>query len=117
MKPIPFQSIDWNSIQATEHPGETGMAYWKTIDYGGLRIRMVEYSAGYQANHWCKLGHILLCVKGELVSELADGSVHILKEGMSYHVTDNISNHRSRTQNGASLFIVDGEFLSDTANS
>lgn len=112
MKPIPYQSIDWNSIPATQHPGETGMAYWKTIDYGGLRIRMVEYSAGYQANHWCKLGHILLCVKGELVSELADGSTHTLKEGMGYHVTDNISNHRSRTEKGALLFIVDGEFLS-----
>lgn len=111
MIPIPYQTIDWNNIKVTEHPGEQGMAYWKTIDHGGLRIRMVEYSPGYKADHWCERGHIIFCLKGELISELADGSSHTLKENMSYHVSDQMSKHRSYTKNGAVLFIVDGEFL------
>lgn len=111
MKPIPYQTIDWDNIKPTEHPGETGMAYWKTIDYGGLRIRMVEYSANYKADHWCELGHIIFCIKGELQSELADGSIHTLKENMSYHVSDQMSKHRSISKDGVLLFIVDGDFL------
>jgi hypothetical protein len=113
MKPIPYQTIDWNSIKATGHPGETGMAYWKSIDYGGLRIRMVEYSPNYKADHWCELGHIIFCIEGELQSELADGSIHILKKNMSYHVSDQMSKHRSISKDGVLLFIVDGNFLSN----
>lgn len=113
MKPIPYQTIDWSNIKPTEHPGESGMAYWKTMEYGGLRIRMVEYSASYKADHWCELGHIIFCIKGELQSELADGTIHVLKENMSYHVSDQMSKHRSITKDGVLLFIVDGDFLSN----
>ena len=66
-----------------------------------------QYSAGYAANHWCKKGHILLCLSGELQTELADGRVVVLKAGMSYQVADDAEAHRSRTQTGATLFIVD----------
>jgi hypothetical protein len=72
---IPFQLCDWESIQATEHPGETGKAYWKTREFGSLRIRLVRYSAGYKADHWCEKGHIVFCLEGELGTELKDGSM------------------------------------------
>ncbi len=111
MLPIPYQTIDWSKVKVTTHPGEQGTAYWKTIDHGGLRVRLVEYSPGYKADHWCERGHIIFCIKGELISELADGTCHVLKENMSYHVSDQMSKHRSSTKEGALLFIVDGEFL------
>jgi len=111
MKAIPFQTIDWQSIKATEHPGERGIAYWRTLDYGGLRIRMVDYSPDYKADHWCELGHIIFCVNGELQSELEDGTIHILQKNMSYHVSNGMSKHRSITKDGVRLFIIDGDFL------
>lgn len=112
MIPIPYQVIDWSTVKVTTRPGEQGFASWRTLNYDGLRIRMVEYSPGYIADHWCEKGHILFCLKGELVSELSDGSSSVLTENMSYHVSDNMSKHRSTTKNGAVLFIMDGDFLS-----
>lgn len=109
--PIPFQTIDWLQIPATDHPGEIGTARWRTQQYGDLRIRMVEYSPGYKADHWCQKGHILFCLEGELITELQDGSEYVLRKGMSYHVSDDKSSHRSYTASGATLFIVDGGFL------
>lgn len=111
MEPIPFQTINWEKIEVTEHPGEKGVAYWRTINYDGLRIRMVEYSPGYIADHWCELGHIIFCIKGKLITELSDGTSHILTENMSYHVSDRKSKHRSTTKEGVSLFVLDGNFL------
>jgi len=111
MNPIPFETIDWSTIASTAHPGERGTSHWKTINYGGLRIRMVEYSSDYLADHWCEKGHLLFCMKGELHTELEDGSVHILKEQMSYHVSDQMSKHKSSTVDGAQLLIIDGDFL------
>ena len=107
MTEIPFQVTDWSAIQPSEHKGETGTAYWRTLQLGDLRVRMVEYSPGYLADHWCSKGHILLCLKGELNTELQDGRNFILKPGMSYEVADNAEAHRSRTESGATLFIVD----------
>lgn len=108
---IPFQLTDWSSIPAVEHKGETGVATWKTQQFGGLRIRMVEYSANYKADHWCEKGHIIFCIEGEMDTELADGSIHTLKKGMTYQVSDDLSSHRTRSKNGVKLFVVDGEFL------
>ena len=108
---IPYQNIDWNSIPKTEHKGETGIALWQTIQYEGLRIRIVEYSAGYAANHWCKKGHIVFCLEGEFISELENGEKHLLKKGMSYLVSDELSSHRSYSKNGVKLLIIDGDFL------
>lgn len=115
MKTIPFENIDWSTIKKTEHKGETGVAYWQTIQFDGLRIRMVEYSPNYFADHWCTKGHIIYCLEGEMISELKDGTKSLLKKGMSYHVTDDdINPHRSQTANGCKLFIIDGDFLNPT---
>ena len=108
---IPFTTIDWDEIPVSEHPGETGIARWKTLQYGDLRIRMVEYAPGYKADHWCQKGHIIYCIEGEMITEMEDGREYTLRKGMSYHVSDNLSSHRSRTATGAKLFIVDGGFL------
>lgn len=104
---IPFGTTDWSAIEKTEHPGITGKAYWRTCKFGDIRVRMVEYTAGYLADHWCSKGHILLCLEGEMQTELDDGRVLTLKAGMSYQVADGAEAHRSSTATGATLFIVD----------
>jgi hypothetical protein len=107
MSNIPFDTTDWSQVEPTEHLGESGTAYWRTRNFGDIRVRMVEYSAGYLADHWCSKGHILLCLEGELHTELADGRTFTLVPGMSYQVADNAEAHRSSTSSGAKLFIVD----------
>ena len=107
MTNIPFGTTDWETVERTEHAGITGTAYWRTRDFAGIRVRMVEYTAGYLADHWCSKGHILLCLSGELETELEDGRVFVLKPGMSYQVADNAEAHRSRTKVQTKLFIVD----------
>src|SRR3546814_10451191 len=101
---IPFGTTDWSTVEKTEHKGDTGIAYWQTRTFGGIRVRMVEYSAGYLADHWCSKGHILLCLEGQLDTELADGRTFVLTPGMSYQVADNAEAHRSSTVHGARLF-------------
>lgn len=110
-KNIPFQAIDWSSIPKTEHKGESGIAYWQTLQFGALRIRIVEYSEGYLADHWCSKGHIVHCLEGDFVSELNDGEKFNLTKGMSYVVTDDLSSHRSYSVSGVKLLIIDGDFL------
>ncbi|MDB5695420.1 MAG: hypothetical protein JWN21_963 [Sphingomonas bacterium] len=106
--PVPFTLTDWSAVPATTHPGDAGVAIWRTIEVGDLRIRMVEYSPGYIADHWCDRGHVLLVLEGELVSELRDGRSFALSQGMHYHVSDHgDASHRSSTTSGAKLFIVD----------
>lgn len=107
MSGIPFGTTDWSSVERTEHAGETGLAYWRTRQFGDIRVRMVEYGPGYRADHWCEKGHILLCLEGELHTELADGRTFTLGPGMSYQVADRAESHRSWTTRGAKLFIVD----------
>jgi len=104
---IPFGTTDWTDVARTEHPGETGTAIWRTRQFGDIRVRIVEYTPGYLADHWCVKGHILYCVEGELRTELEDGRHFILTPGMSYQVADNEEPHRSSTNVGARLFIVD----------
>jgi hypothetical protein len=104
---IPFGVTDWSTIEPTEHAGITGVAHWRTQQFGEIRVRMVEYSPNYLADHWCSKGHVLLCLSGELVTELDDGRVFALSAGMSYQVADKAEAHRSSTQIGARLFIVD----------
>ena len=108
---IDFNTIDWDAIEKTEHKGEYGTSYWQTLEFAGLRIRIVEYTAGYLADHWCSKGHIVHCLEGEFDSELADGSIHTLRKGMTYVVSDNLSSHRSYSKQGVKLLIVDGDFL------
>ncbi len=104
---IPFGTTNWADAEASEHAGESGVALWRTRQFGPVRVRMVEYSANYRADHWCQKGHILFCVAGELETELADGRLFRLSPGMSYQVADKAEPHRSRTSTGATLFIVD----------
>ena len=107
LRDIPFCTTDWSAVERTVHPGETGAAHWRTQRFGAVRVRMVEYSPGYLADHWCEKGHVLLCLAGELRTELADGRVFTLTPGMSYQVGDGAEAHRSSTDIGATLFVVD----------
>jgi len=111
MSKIPFQVVDWNEVSKSEHKGETGIAIWQTLQFDGLRVRIVEYSAGYLADHWCKKGHIVHCLEGEFVSELKNDETFLLRKGMSYIVSDDLSEHRSFSESGVKLLIIDGDFL------
>jgi len=111
MSNINFQTIDWSHIEKTLHPGETGESFWQTLLFPGLRIRIVEYSAGYLADHWCRKGHIVHCLEGEFVSEMETGEEFVLTKGMTYVVSDELSSHRSVSKDGVKLLIIDGDFL------
>ena len=104
---IPFGTTDWSKLTPERKPGERGWADWRTCHFGAIRVRMLEYSPGYLADHWCVKGHVLLCLEGELTTELKDGRIFVLKPGMSYQVADNAEPHRSSTAVGAKLFVVD----------
>ena len=111
---IPFQVTDWTGVPATEYAGESGTALWRTLKFGSLRVRLVDYSSSYLSDHWCKRGHIMFVVSGVLEVEMADGQIFTIAQGMSFEVSDQESVHRTRTgaSTGATLFIVDGGFLS-----
>ena len=104
---VPFMTTDWSTVPEVAHQGETGTAFWRTVEVGNIRVRMVRYSPGYLADHWCNRGHVILVLTGELLTELKDGSAHRMGPGMSYQVAENAAPHRSRTAEGATLFIVD----------
>lgn len=104
---VPFQMIDWSNIPRTEHVGERGVAHWRTLEVGNVRVRVVEYSPGYLADHWCERGHVVHVLDGELVTELRGGRSVVLASGHSYVVGDADGAHRSSTQRGALLLIVD----------
>ena len=108
---IPFQTLDWAAVPKTEHKGEIGTAIWQTVQLPGLRIRIVEYTKGYLADHWCKKGHIVHCLEGEFVSELQTGEKSVIQKGMTYVVSDDLISHRSSTENGVKVMIIDGDFL------
>ena len=107
----PFQIIDWSKTETTEYPGLQGSALWNTLQLPGLRIRIVKYSEGYLADHWCHKGHIVHCLEGELITEQENGERYVLKQGMSYVVSDNLSSHRSLAEHPVKLLIIDGDFL------
>ncbi len=111
MSTIPFQTIDWSVVEKVEHKGDAGSAFWQTIQFPGLRIRLVEYSPGYKADHWCEKGHVVHCLQGEMISELQTGEHQLLSAGMMYVVSDDQSSHRSASENGVKLLIIDGDFL------
>ena len=104
---IPFGTTDWQSIASTTHKGDTGVATWRTRQFGDIRVRLVDYSPGYVADHWCERGHVILVLDGELVTELSDGRRTTLHAGDTYVVADGDGAHRSSTPGGARLFIVD----------
>ncbi|MCC7004019.1 MAG: DHCW motif cupin fold protein [Gemmatimonadaceae bacterium] len=96
-----------DAVEPRTHPGESGTALWRTKHFGDVRVRMVDYSPGYVADHWCSNGHVLLCLSGEPHTELQDGRRYVLTPGMSYQVSDGAEPHRSSSPTGARLFIVD----------
>ncbi|MFA6968504.1 DHCW motif cupin fold protein [Bosea sp. (in: a-proteobacteria)] len=108
---IPFVTTDWSTIPAERHAGDVGEAFWRTQYFGPeenrIRVRMVEYTPGYVADHWCSKGHIILCLEGAMETTLEDGRVMPLRAGMTYQVADGAEAHRSSTATGAKLFIVD----------
>jgi hypothetical protein len=107
LTPIPFQIIDWAKLPETQQGGTSG----RSIHFSGLRLRMVEYSPGYLADHWCQVGHVVQCLEGEVTTELETGEKFLLTKGMMYVVSDNMSSHRSVTSAGVKLLIMDGDFL------
>jgi len=107
MTEISFGTTDWSTLEVTEHTGDSGKAFWRTQNFGTVRVRMVEYTPGYLADHWCKKGHILLLLEGDLKTELEDGRTFQMTPGMSYQVADGAEAHRSSSVNGAKLFFVD----------
>ena len=111
MPSIPFQKLDLLQLEPVAHAGESGHAIWHTQQYDGLRLRMVEYSAGYLADHWCRKGHIVHCLEGSFVSELSTGEKITLAQGQTYVVSDEMSAHRSSSESGVKLLIIDGDFL------
>lgn len=104
---LPFGTIHWRDVEVTTHAGVSGEARWRTRQFGDVRVRMLEYSPGYQANHWCQKGHFLLCLEGELETQLADGRRFTLTPGMSYQVADGAEPHRSASRTGAKLYVID----------
>jgi hypothetical protein len=76
MDAFAFGTTNWAELERTEHRGETGVAYWRTCFFGEkpnqIRVRMVEYTPGYLADHWCQKGHILFCMEGELETTLEE---------------------------------------------
>jgi quercetin dioxygenase-like cupin family protein len=83
------------------------MALIRTSTFGAVRVREVDYSPGYVADHWCRRGHVLLVLEGELHTELEDGRRFVLPAGTSYQVGEGPPAHRSSSPLGARLFIVD----------
>jgi hypothetical protein len=108
---IPFQTIDWTTIKKEVFQGETGAAISQTTEFAGLRIRLVEYTEGYTADHWCQKGHIVYCVEGEFLTELSRGDDVVIRKGDAFVVSDDLSSHRTVSEKGARIFIVDGDFL------
>lgn len=104
---LAFDLVDWESLPLEEHAGAAGTARWRTRATGSLRVRLVEYSPGYEADHWCSKGHVVYCVRGEFASHHQDGTIHMVATGMSYVVGDDVMPHRSTSKGGATLFIVD----------
>jgi hypothetical protein len=115
MYSIPFTKIDWTQIEKTIHAGTRGTATWQTLNLDGLRVRIVEYSPDYLADHWCLKGHIVQCLEGSFISEMKDGTTFSLLKGMTYVVSDDLSSHRSVSAEGVKLLIIDGDFLKPIA--
>jgi hypothetical protein len=104
---FPFTATDWSRVEPETHAGTTGQARWRTLQFGDIRVRMVEYSPGYEADHWCSKGHVVLVIEGQITTRLADGREIVSGAGSGYQVADGAEAHRTRTEHGAKLFIVD----------
>lgn len=105
---LPTGMTDWSNLDASSQPGATGAATIKSRRFGDMQLRLVSYSAGYTADHWCAKGHIVFIVSGTATFEHEDGRHYELSAGMTYHVSDDERvPHRLSSREGASLFILD----------
>ncbi len=104
---VPFTVTDWNRLSSVGLRGETGKAVSKEVDQGNVRVRLVEYSAGYASDHWCTRGHIVIVLEGDLTVELQDGKKYDLKGDMSVHMGDNAAPHKVYSRGGARVVIFD----------
>jgi quercetin dioxygenase-like cupin family protein len=105
---VPFAVTDWNRVSAIEHKGRAGTSFWRSFEEGCLRVRVVDYSPGFEADHWCPRGHILYVLEGELRIALKSGAVHKLGRGMSFAAGNDESDpHLASSPSGARVFIVD----------
>jgi len=105
---IPEQVTDWTQLPAIEVPGTSGVAKARTQDIGEAQLRLIEYSQGYLADHWCAKGHVIYVVSGTLAIEHQDGrAACALSAGMSWCVADEARAHRVRSDDGATIFVLD----------
>lgn len=104
---VPFRVVDWSTVPESEAPGLSGTVRQRRLEEGNLRVRLVTYSPGYRADHWCSRGHVLFVLEGTLQTEVQGGATHVLTAGMSYQVSDDLAPHRSSTETGARLLVVD----------
>jgi quercetin dioxygenase-like cupin family protein len=104
---VNFCITDWSEIEKKEYSGKIGKSIWRLFEEGNIRVRIVDYLPGYQADHWCNRGHIGYVLEGELICELNDGRIYKLQPGMSFQVADNAEAHLARTDIGARVFLVD----------
>ncbi len=109
--PILFHTTDWSSVPTNEDKGKTGTAKWQAIQFGQLRIRLVEYSQNYTASQWCNSGRVFYCLDGEMSVELSDGRTFKLTKGMSYEVMEGATGYCLYSDGGVRALIVDGPFL------
>ncbi len=107
IKQSPFQQIDWSETKPELHPGTSGTASWKIFNMGDIRVRIVEFSATYEADHWCNKGHVVYCIDGEMTTFLEDGSEFVLSAGKSWFVGDDSDAHCIKSEKGCTIFIVD----------
>lgn len=106
----PFTAIRWDDVPAVEHragEGGSGTAWWRTVNAGNVRVRLVEYSPGYASDHWCDKGHVVHVLRGEIHTTLADGRTITSRTGDTWLAGDAQSRHRSAAPAGATLLIVD----------
>ncbi len=104
---VPFTVVEWEKEPVIEVPGKSGTAQMRTVMNDTLCIRMIDFTAGYSADHWCVKGHIAFVVAGALKIVLEDGRSFDLRAGSSFHVGDEAGRHRVSSDAGAKVFIVD----------
>jgi hypothetical protein len=109
---IPFQTINWETIPPIEHSGASGISISRTFQSDIIRLRLVDFSPKYKADHWCGKGHVIYCLDGDFVLHLKDGSKNVVTKGMTCQMLDDTQNpHLMISESGCKLFILDGEFL------
>jgi hypothetical protein len=104
---VPFQAIAWDALAATSHPGEAGTATMREVEVGPLRLRCIDYSAGYRSDHYCELGHVAFVVEGEIEILMHGRAPSRLVAGASFAVGSHMEPHSVVSPRGAKLFVVD----------